>query len=438
VSVLLGNGDGTFAPYVSYTATGADHLTVADIDGDGTVDLVTAGAVLIGKGDGTFGAADEFPGTGAIAVADLNGDGHADIVTSAASPSTGADTHAAVDIFLRQGDGTVLRHPGEVVDEVGAGGIGQSICDMAAADFNGDGVADLATVDDSGLSIAFGNGHCGLAAGFDVSNVGGAWTDFNGRVLDITSRAVGATDVRVRCDSDRTWTAWQPYATNVAWDLNGAAPETSVLVEYRDVYGDTIDLPATVMVDSIWPATTSSVWKAAWYNTAQTVQLYASGFGPLVGTFYKIDAATKWSAGTQIPVAAPSNHSDDGMHTLTYYTADWVGHVGSTGSCQVGIDTTRPTPMVPASTRVVRGRRLQLRCKVSDVKGVPITAKLVFKNARGKVVRTVPFPGKTANTWLTAKFRCTLAKGSYRLLMTAVDAAGNAQSRIASGRLSVT
>ena len=59
--MLLGNGDGTFQPAVSYTA-GFEPFSVAvgDFNGDGKLDLVVANfdgntvSVLLGNGDGTF------------------------------------------------------------------------------------------------------------------------------------------------------------------------------------------------------------------------------------------------------------------------------------------------------------------------------------------------------------------------------------------------
>lgn len=94
VSVLLGNANGTFNGAVNY-ATGSGPLSVAvgDLNSDGNPDLATANAadvsVLLGNGDGTFGTPIKIDFTGlgsnpsSVAVGDFNGDGKMDLgVTS--------------------------------------------------------------------------------------------------------------------------------------------------------------------------------------------------------------------------------------------------------------------------------------------------------------------------------------------------------------------
>jgi hypothetical protein len=94
VGVLLGNGDGTFQPAVSYDpgGTGAWSVAVADVNGDGRPDLVVAiffyntVGVLLGNGDGTFQAATTYGSGGvgpfSVAVSDLNGDAKPDIAVA--------------------------------------------------------------------------------------------------------------------------------------------------------------------------------------------------------------------------------------------------------------------------------------------------------------------------------------------------------------------
>ncbi len=93
LAVLLGNGDGTFgAPNTFATGTSPQSVVIADLDGDGKRDLVTANissnnvSVLLGTGSGSFGAQQSFSITSGpieVTVADLNGDGRPDITAAA-------------------------------------------------------------------------------------------------------------------------------------------------------------------------------------------------------------------------------------------------------------------------------------------------------------------------------------------------------------------
>jgi hypothetical protein len=92
VSVLLGNGNGTFQSAVNFgVGSGPFSAAVADVNGDGRPDLVTANygsasvSVLLGNGNGTFKAAKNFAGGSApqsVAVADVNGDGRPDVAVN--------------------------------------------------------------------------------------------------------------------------------------------------------------------------------------------------------------------------------------------------------------------------------------------------------------------------------------------------------------------
>ena len=124
VSVLLGNGDGSFQNPVFYAVEdGPQDLAVADVNTDGNPDLLvvnecghTSGcrqgtvSVLLGNGDGTFQAQQSyfvgiFPLE--VAVADFNGDRKPDLVldlpcgTDSNCVSTGG-----VGVLLGNGDGT--------------------------------------------------------------------------------------------------------------------------------------------------------------------------------------------------------------------------------------------------------------------------------------------------------------------------------------------
>jgi hypothetical protein len=155
VSILLGNGDGTFQPPVNYPAgDGPESLAAGDFNGDGKLDLVVANwasdnvSILLGNGDGTFQPAVSYTvgiNPAAVAVRDFNGDGSLDFAVA----SSGS---YMVSIVLGNGNGTFQPSVNYAVET--------NPDSIAVGDFNGDGKPDLAVGNytSTNVSVLMNNG----------------------------------------------------------------------------------------------------------------------------------------------------------------------------------------------------------------------------------------------------------------------------------------
>jgi hypothetical protein len=160
--ILLGNGDGTFHSRVDYgIGSGASNGTAvaADFNGDNRPDLAvgssTGIAILLGNGDGTFQAPVVQPGFAHVRSAvDFDNDGKLDLLADNGFGVCGSYPHIslcpeALGIILGNGDGTFKA----------ASNLGIALTFTAvAADFDGDGNADIGTLDGSDMLVRSGNG----------------------------------------------------------------------------------------------------------------------------------------------------------------------------------------------------------------------------------------------------------------------------------------
>ncbi|MGH9745165.1 MAG: choice-of-anchor D domain-containing protein [Candidatus Acidiferrales bacterium] len=152
VEVFLGNGTGAFAAPVIYgTTLGSDigQVQLADLDGDGKLDLVVTNesvvAVMLGDGTGAFGTPStrSVPGSVGMAIGDFDGDGKLDVVVSSFDGPTA---------FLKGGGDGTLAAPVTIATSSNRA--------IAMGDFNGDGKLDFVTQDQTGGTLDFylGNG----------------------------------------------------------------------------------------------------------------------------------------------------------------------------------------------------------------------------------------------------------------------------------------
>jgi hypothetical protein len=192
VSILINNGDGTFRPHMDFaTGPGPNGLAAVDWNKDGKMDLVVSNggadaahsvSILLGNGDGTFQPHHDIagaPNANSIAVGDFNGDGHPDIATASNNPVN------AVYVNLGNGKGGVTAQKitsgfGATITDPGANPF--LLLKIARADFNRDGKDDLYYIECcGGVDIDFG------AFGVLTGNSDGTFTDhlINGQDSDL-------------------------------------------------------------------------------------------------------------------------------------------------------------------------------------------------------------------------------------------------------------
>jgi hypothetical protein len=137
LDILLGNGDGTFEAFGFYQVTNSSNgITIADFNGDNKADIAISSGlgdliVLLGNGDGTFKAPVTYPAPFLVSVAaqDFDGDGMVDLAAGA------NETPDGIAVFKGNGDGT-FQAPRVYSANGGAGGV-------AVGDFNGDHLPDI-------------------------------------------------------------------------------------------------------------------------------------------------------------------------------------------------------------------------------------------------------------------------------------------------------
>jgi hypothetical protein len=204
VSVLPGNGDGTFrAPRNFVAGTDPFFVAVQDLNGDGRLDLAVASQVsndvnvLLGNGDGTFGAARSFAAgayASCVAVADLNADDRPDLAV--------ANLGDGVSVLLGNGDGTF-----QMARDLPA----RAPRSVEAGDVNGDGRLDL-VAGSGGARVFLGNGDGTFRATHHSYATGGipqsvALADFNGDTFPDAATANSLSNDVAILINDGAWPA---------------------------------------------------------------------------------------------------------------------------------------------------------------------------------------------------------------------------------------
>ncbi|MGC2559215.1 MAG: FG-GAP-like repeat-containing protein, partial [Terriglobales bacterium] len=227
MSVLLGNGDGTFQGPLTTSIPGAGSIVAGDFNQDGKLDVAIDDGltmIFLGNGNGTFQPVVQYGTAGgaeAFATGDFNRDGAIDLVIT----NFNGNNATNISTLLGNGDGTFGR--------VAAYATGTSPGPIVSTDFDGDGIPDLAVANVLGNNVSVflgkGGGKFASAVNYSVSAAGATVSaDFNGdgRPDIATLNYSGGTVSVILNQGDGTFGAYKDYSAGknpealVAGDFN--------------------------------------------------------------------------------------------------------------------------------------------------------------------------------------------------------------------------
>ncbi|MFZ0305122.1 MAG: FG-GAP-like repeat-containing protein [Terracidiphilus sp.] len=407
VTILLGNGDGTFTPKAVSPSTGPipTSIAVGDFNGDGNLDLavaITGGdsvMILLGDGKGNFTPATTSLTEGtapiSVAVGDFNGDGILDLAVACEYPNpvtNPATTPGVVVVLLGNGDGTFT----PTATSPATGLRPESI---VTADFNGDGIPDLAVanLNSDSVTVLLGDGTGNFTStavspyatdpafvaagdfnGDGISDLAVSTGNYaNGTILEAaTQTATAAVNGIAAPFPPGTETVEASYAggSNYSASTSGATvlnplliiPTVNVAPSSSSIAaGQDLTVTVTVSGPSIDPTPTGSV--------TLTSGSYGSGATTLSGGIAQINIpAGSLATGTDTLTV---NYVPDASSSALYTIAS--------GGSTVAVGVATPTVTVtPALTNILPGQQaLQVSVSVSGPPGYPTpTGSVVLTN----------------------------------------------------------
>ncbi|MFL5945446.1 MAG: Ig-like domain-containing protein [Gaiellaceae bacterium] len=346
-------------------------LTGSAADSGSGMDHVDFQRAPTGGGSWTTMATDSTPGDGFQASFDTTSvsDGHYDFRTVAFDVA--GNQAAATPVTDRLVDNTppnaTLNDPGAYLR--GAVNLTSSTSDPGGA--NASGVVSVA---------------------YEYSTNGGSTWQATGSTFDSTSVPDGNADLHV-----------------VATDAAG---------------NTTTSAAVTKLVDNTKPSTSDNA-PSGWHANPVTVTLSPSDAGSGINvTEYSVDGAASYTVGTSVVIPAPADGSNDGAHTIAYFSVDNAGNIETVKSTTVLIDATPPACPSCSAADYLRGTVTLSASPAADGSGIKSVA-FEYTDAGGTIWTTIA-TDTTGPAPYTADWDTTaVPDGHYDLRIRITDNADN-------------
>jgi sugar lactone lactonase YvrE len=471
IAVLLGNGDGTFqAPILGEVVSLETSFAVADFNGDGKADLALIQplgpvvVILLGNGDGTFetfGAAAGISSSVALTVGDFNGDGRPDVA--------GINPDGSVSVVLSNSNGT-FQTPVTLADNPPY----YAFNALAASDFNGDGKLDLVVgweydFPGSGNPISYylttllGNGQGGLSPLPDYP-LGAAPTalavaDFNGDgIADLAVGNGGGVSILLGLPkyASATLTTSPPGLQVVVDGTYDTTPQTLSWTP-----GSSHTLYAPIQAGSTGVQYVFSSWSNGGSNPQTVSPNFAATYAATFNTQYELTTAVNNSAGGSVSPVCPTTHNtgtaievvqcfyNSGTSVNLQATPSsgymFTGWSGSVTGATNPLSLTMAAPMTvtanfalqpnfsisvsPASQTVTQGGSTTYTVNTATTTGSPETVYLSALAAPGTTVSFNPFSVTSGgSTTLTISTSSSTPVGTFQLTVAGFDTFDNLHS----------
>jgi hypothetical protein len=330
VSILLGNGNGTFQTAVNYAAGTPEDLAIADLNADGKLDLAVASysankaTVLLGNGNGTFQTAVPYntgPGPAGVAIADFNGDSKPDLAT--ANLGSSIISVNSMSILIGNGNGTFQDPVNHDLDT--------RATDITARDLDGDTKQDLIVVgvDADAILVLMGNGNGTFQGPVSYATLGNEpqkldLADFNGdSKMDVVTvnanipssysvfRGVGNGTFLAAANTPSRNQSWAPIVGDFDADGKPDLAITNNNFDLVDVFLNSPSVHAVNIIATQGVAVTAQVALFIDYDTSKTA-----------GSF---TASINWGDGTSATAGTVTANPSGGFNVNGTHTFNAPG-----------------------------------------------------------------------------------------------------------------